>query len=336
MNSNLQNKTSEFRPNEKLDNVIKELYNLLFPVQKQLQKKYQHNKYPFLFIVGCPRSGTTLLLQWLASLNLFSYPTNLLNRFAYAPYIGAQIQKILFDKQFDFSNEFTDINSSISFSSNLGKSKGVLATNEFQHFFRNHMNNFVPKYLNDDDINDIDFTGIRQGLSSIEAAFGKPFAVKLVMLQFNLDMAFKLLPNSIFAFIRREPIYNMQSILFAREKYYNDRNKWWSVKPKQYSELKEMDVYHQIAGQVYYTNKTIEDAIRNISSKNKIEIQYEDFCHRPRKYYEQIKNKYEYFGYEMPDFYAGINYFANTNEIKTAKEEINKFKNAYSRFKNKP
>lgn len=335
MNSNSQNRSSDFRPNETLDNVIKDLYNLLFPVQKQLQEKYQQNKYPFLFIIGCPRSGTTLLLQWLASLNLFSYPTNVLNRFAYAPYIGAQIQKILFDKQFDFSTEFNDINSSISFNSNLGKSKGALSANEFQHFFRNYMNNFIPQYLNDDEIKNVDFNGIKKGLSSIEAAFGKPFIVKLMMLQFNLEETFKYFPHSIFTFIKREPIYNMQSLLLAREKYYNDRNIWWSVKPQLYSELKDMDVYHQIAGQVYYTNKAIKDALGNLPSENKVEIQYEDFCNSPEKYYHQIKMKYQYFGYKMPDTYESIDNFTKTNNIKLSKEEIEKFENAYNYFQYK-
>ncbi|MCF8229573.1 MAG: sulfotransferase [Bacteroidales bacterium] len=318
-----------------LDIVIKDLFNLLFPVQKQLQKKYQRNKYPFLFIVGCPRSGTTILLQWLASLNLFSYPTNVLNRFAYAPYIGAQIQKILFDKKFDFSNEFNDINSSISFSSNLGKSMGALSTNEFQHFFRNYMNNIVPRYLNDDEIKDVDFKGIKEGLSSIEVAFGKPFIVKFFMLQFNLDLAFKYLSNSIFAFIKRDPIYNMQSILFAREKYNNDKNEWLGFMPKEYFELKGMDVYHQIAGQVYYTNKSINDAFVSIPNKNKIKIQYKDFCNNPKKYYHQIKRKYEYFGYEMPEFYAGIDHFTSADKLKLAKEENEKFKQAFDYFQNK-
>jgi len=335
MDSNSQNRTSEFRTNEKLDNVIRDLFNLLFPLQKQLQEQYQDNKYPFLFIIGCPRSGTTLLLQWLASLNLFSYSSNFLNRFAYAPYIGAQIQKIIFDKQFDFSNEFSDINSSITFSSKLGKSKGALSTNEFQHFFRNYMNNFDPQYLNKDEIKNVDFDGIKKGLSSIEAAFGKPFAVKLMMLQFNLEKTFKNIPHSIFTFIKREPIYNMQSLLFAREKYYNDRNIWWSVKPKQYHELKDMDVYHQIAGQVYYTNKVIEDALQDIPNENKVEIQYEDFCKTPEKYYYQIKQRYETFGYKMPVPYVGINGFTNNNNMKLSKEEIKKFEKAFNYFQKK-
>ena len=335
MKDKLNERTSDFKPNEKLENIIQELSDLLFPIQKQIQKKYKQNKYPFLFIIGCPRSGTTLFLQWLASLNLFSYPTNVLNRFAYAPYIGAQIQKILFDKEFDFSREFSDINSNVSFFSNLGKSKGALSTNEFQYFFRNYINKFVPQYLSEDEINNVDFIGINQGLSSIEAAFGKPFVVKITMLQFNLNTVFKNIPNSIFSFIKRKPIFNMQSLLLARKKYYNDINKWWSVKPKQYHELKDMDVYHQIAGQVYFTNKTIGEALDSIPNENKIEITYEDFCKSPKKYYQIINAIYKNSEYYLPESYKGIDYFNNTNKIKLSKEEIYKFEKAYYYFQNK-
>ena len=156
-----------------------------------------------------------------------------------------------------------------------------------------------------------------------------------MMLQFNLKETFKYLPHSIFAYIQREPIYNMQSLLLAREKYYNDRNQWLSVKPKQYSELKDMDIYHQIAGQVYYTNNAIEDALLDVPSENKIEIQYEDFCKSPEIYYHQIKWKYEYFGYKMPESYEGVDDFTNTNNKKISKKEIEKFKKAFNYFQNK-
>lgn len=335
MGTNSNRRLSDFRPNENLDNLIKELSGLLSPVQNSLQKKYKSNKYPFLFLVGSPRSGTTLFLQWLASLNLFSYPTNVLNRFAYAPYIGAQIQKILFDRTFDYSGEFGDINSSISFSSNLGKTKGALATNEFQHFFRNYMDNFTPQYLNRKEIQNVDFVGIKQGLSSIEAVFDKPFAVKFMMLQFNLEIAFKTMQNSIFTYIKREPIFNMQSLLLARQKYYGDRNVWWSVKPKEINKLTRMDSYNQIAGQVYFTNKAIEESLMEMPAGNKVEILYEDFCQSPEKYYHIIREKYNLHDYELPVDYHGISSFQNANRFILSIEEIKRLENAYQYFKEK-
>ena len=59
---------------------------------------------------------------------------------------------MLFDPDYDFHGDFYDIQSGVNFNSDLGKSKGTLATNEFQHFFRNYMSNFDPKYLEEEEL----------------------------------------------------------------------------------------------------------------------------------------------------------------------------------------
>jgi hypothetical protein len=305
---------------------------LLAPIQKQKQQEFEKNKWPIGFIVGNPRSGTTLLLQWLASLEVFSYPTNILTRFAYAPYVGALIQKMLFAPEFDFHEDFKDIESGINFKSNLGKSKGALATNEFQHFFRNYMPNFDPEYLNDEEIEVVDFVGIKKGLTSIEQGFEKPFVTKAMMLLFNLLTLFNNIPNSIFIYMKREPIYNMQSIYLSRVKYYNKSDLWWSVKPKEYAFLKDMDVYHQIAGQIYFTKKSIENILQKIPDKNYIAIEYKNFCRKPNKIYNELVSKYKANGFEITQVYNGENNFSLNNIIKLPKSEIDKFEKAYEHF----
>jgi len=327
-------RADSFKINHNLEGLIMELRKYLTPLQKQIQNDLSSNKHPFGFIIGCPRSGTTLLLQWIASLHLFSYPTNLLNRFAYAPYIGAQIQKLLFDKCFDYANEFVDLKSKMEFESSLGKSTGALAANEFQHFFRNYMNHFEPKYLNVDEISQVDFIGIKKGLISIEHAFEKPFVVKLAMLQFNLPAFYNYFTDAVFLFVKRKPVYNMQSLLLAREDYYGGRNIWWSVKPKEFEMLERMDIYHQIAGQVFFTNRAIEDALKNIPEQNKLIIQYEDFCENPEQYYHCIREKYRMYNYNIPETYNGNSGFQSTNTLKLSGSELQKLENAYDYFLN--
>ncbi len=92
-----------------IDNIIVELKDILQPIQQTKQLELRKNQYPIGFIVGNPRSGTTLFLQWLSSLGCFAYPTNILARFSYAPYIGALTQRMLFEKQFDHFNELENL-----------------------------------------------------------------------------------------------------------------------------------------------------------------------------------------------------------------------------------
>jgi len=325
-------RTEVFQPNKSLDQLIAELTAILKPLQQNIQSQFTENSYPFLFIVGAPRSGTTLLLQWIASLGDFAYPTNLLNRFSYAPYLGAQIQKILFDKKYDFGNEFADLKSSLNYQSNLGKSQGALATNEFQFFFRQYMNNFEPSYLNSKELEQVNFDGIKKGLISIEKAFEKPFVVKLTMLQCHLTEIYKHIPNAIFLFVKRDPLYNMQSLLLAREKYFGNRKVWWSVKPKEYEMLKDMDEYHQVAGQVYFTNESIASEVEEISEAHKIVVNYESFCSNPDLIFDILSKKLDILGFSVNSIFKKSSSFVDSNINKISVFELDKLEKAYSYF----
>lgn len=325
-------KTVQFKSNEKLNEIISKLTNLLKPLQKDIELNFEKPQWPTLLIVGSPRSGTTLMMQWLASLNKFAYPTNFLTRFAYAPHIGALIQEMIFNKEYDFHDDFYDIKSSVNFDSNLGKSKGALASNEFQHFFRNYLNNFDPEYLEIDKLNEIDTIAIAKGLASIEYVFNKPFITKGFMLQYNLDYFVEKIPSFLPLYIKRNEIQNMQSIYLSRKSYFDRFDIWYGPKPKEYELLIKMDVYHQIAGQVYYTNKAIEESLANLSEEKKIIINYEDFCNSPKSFYYEIIKKYEINNYLIKDPYSGVKSFEVKNEIKLPEKEIKKFKQAYRNF----
>ena len=71
--------------------------HLLAPLEKQLVAGFSHPRLPVLFLVGNPRSGSTVFMQFLQSTGAFAVPTNVLSRFYYAPCIGAKIQQLLFN-----------------------------------------------------------------------------------------------------------------------------------------------------------------------------------------------------------------------------------------------
>lgn len=321
------------KDNEDLNKLLSHLKDLLLPIQLEYQSKFNEMKWPIGFIIGCPRSGTTLALQWLASSGIFSYPTNILARFAYAPYFGALIQNMLFNKQFDYNEEFLDINSTVNFNSSLGKTKGALSVNEFQHFFRNYLNTYESRHFSEDELNTISFEDIKKGLASIEYAFNKPFITKAILIQLHITNLLSYIPKSLFIYIKREPIFIMQSLLIAREKYYGDKNVWWSVKPKEYEWLKNMDTYHQIAGQVYYTNNAILEELFNIPDNNKIELEYKEICKNPKKQFHNIQEKYKNLGFIIENSYNGPSKFDSGDIIKISEKELELFKDAYNNFR---
>ncbi len=323
-------KTQRFQHNAQLNEILGELKALLAPVQDSLPPS--EPCHPVGGIVGSPRSGTTIFLQWFASLGTFAYPTNVLTRFAYAPYVGALIQRMLFEPNLDFHGDFADIQTDINFSSDLGKSNGAIACNEFQHFFRNYMPNLELEWLDNAALASTDCYGITNGLASINKAFNKPFVTKVSILQLNLEYFAKHLPFMFWIHITRNPICTMQSIFIARERYYGNHQTWWSSKPKEYEWLKDMDVHHQIAGQVYFTDKSIKDALKNIPYDRWMAVQYESFCEEPETVYGILRDKYAALGCDLPSEYTGATSFKIRNEIRLPSQDIDALQSAYEKF----
>lgn len=325
-------KARRFQDNQQLNSLLVELKELLSPIQESVNKRFENPSWPCGLIIGPPRSGTTIFLQFLASTGNFAYPTNMLTRFAYAPYIGALIQKMLFESEFDFQGEFADIQSSLNFSSELGKSQGALASNEFLHFWRLYMPNYFPKPFTRDELESINYSALLKALSSIESAFEKPFIAKGVLLQYNILTFFEKMPQIFFFRICRDPLFIAQSLGYSREKYYGSREVWWSVKPREYEDLKVMDVYHQIAGQVYFTERAIEKGLKQIPEDHQMKVSYEEFCKNPKQIYLQIVEKYSALGCELNPDYKGPELFKCSNQIRLPIDDIKGLKSAYDDF----
>jgi hypothetical protein len=321
-----------FAKNPLLDELISTLKSHLQPIQRKIEAQLVAPQWPVLGILGNSRCGSTVFLQWLSSLGCFSYPTNVLARFAYAPAIGAMVQNMLFDPKYDYHGNFSDIQSVQNYTSDLGRSRGALVANEFYHFFRNYLPSYDIQYLDDKELSQSNVKGLISGLASIEAELNMPFIVKAKMLQYNLDYFDPKMPFWVYVHIRRDPFFTMQSLLQGRERYYGDRILWWAAKPKEYEWLKDTDVYSQIAGQVYFTNKAILLGLENVSEKRKLIIDYEQFCEKPKGVYDQLVEKYAALGCVLPTEYIGKQKFVASQSERLSQIDADALRSAYMKY----
>jgi len=315
---------------DKLESILHEVNGILTQSEANVITKFSSNKFPLIFIVGCPRSGTTLFMQWLASLGYFAYPTNLLSRFYAAPYIGAKIQLML--TTHDFNNELYDFNPSGSFESRLGKTKGVLAPNEFFYFWRRFFHFPEIHFLDDAQLALVDTKIFVSELASLEDVFSKPFAMKTMIMNWNIPFLSELFDKVLFINLKRNPFFNIQSLLLARKDYYGDVRAWYSFKPPEYDWLKFLNPYEQLAGQVHYTSNAVEVGLDGVEDSRKLTVDYEQFCEAPEKVFWELVQKLELQGYTTNWEYTGPGSFESSRKISLSGEELDMVRNAYTKI----
>ncbi len=326
-----EKRLKQHRKNSKLEALLKEVNELLSPVENQAILNFQKNKFPIILIMGAARSGTTLLLQMLADSGCFAYPTNILSRFYKAPYIGAKIQLML--TEYDFNNEIFNDNNKVEFYSILGKTKGPLAPHEFWYFWRRFFKFEEIQVLDNlDSINGKEFVA---ELAAIENQLGKPLAMKGMIVNWHIPYINKILDKVLFVHIKRKPFYHIQSLLEARKKYYGSIESWYSFKPPEYRFLKDLNPYEQVSGQIYYTDKAIQEGISKISSSKSITITYENLCKSPKALFKKIEEKMKLQNYDLNFNYKLPKSFILSNEIRLNMEEREKVVNAFEKITNK-
>ncbi len=245
---------------------------------------------PVLFIVGCARGGSTLTMQWLAATGLVAYPTNILSRFYKDPYVGALVHRALFD--LDKRGEiFPEKRGADAFTSDLGRTRGADAPHDFNYFWRNYfafgerqdilLQQPDPARLND----------LRSDVAAMELVFGKPMLLKAMEMNWQIPTLRSLFPDSVFLFVQRNIVDNAVSLLNARRSFYGDEGAWYSYKPMEYGTIKDEAPWEQVVAQVWYTNRTIKNALAELPERDVMHVQYERFCHDPSSLYASLADR---------------------------------------------
>src|SRR6056297_1827548 len=117
-----------YKKNEKQENFLEDFNQYLF--KKEINEYVDYPvKHPFLFVIGAPRSGTTLLTQLIANSFDISYINNLIARFYLAPLHGIR-----------FSNTVLGDVRGSNFISDYARTNRLNEIHEFGYFWRYWLN----------------------------------------------------------------------------------------------------------------------------------------------------------------------------------------------------
>jgi hypothetical protein len=288
-------RTEEFVKNPDLEGVLTALNQSIAGSDKG---PYTAPRWPVILIVGCPRSGTTLMLQWLAHLGCFGYPSNLVARFFANPWVGALAQRALVDldqqRQLAIPREF-------AFSSKLGRTQGALAPSEFWYFWRHHLGDNEVAPFPAPALRAADSEGLRNGLAGLEAGFGLPVAMKGMIMNWNIPWIDQLLDRVLFVEMRRPDEEVARSLLRSRQRFFGTTSRWYSFKPPEYSWLRGLTPEEQVAGQVIFTKRAVALGLEAVPERRKLTVPLADLVDRPAAIYQQVRGKFLQQGCELPE-----------------------------------
>lgn len=309
-----------YRKDPEYERFLDKLNAILAPRQEE---DYQDlpETYPTLHVIGAPRSGTTLLTQLIASHLNVGYVNNLIAAFWRAPVYGIRLSKKLLPRRLPSS-----------YMSDFGRTYGIHEPHEYGYFWSSLLG--YEEMLQQDDSFEqrIDWQRVRLVLTNMTHAFGGPVVFKSVLLGWHVARMQEILRKSYFARIRREPTQNAISLLRTRKEFLGSAEKWFSMKPAEYGWLKNEPYWRQVAGQVYYVEKSVTEQIQESGGHNVLEVTYEELCQDPRGILRQVKEllernggKVDYLSQPPQSFKASVKDVGSTEEHRLIDAAVKEF-----------
>lgn len=237
--------------------------------------------FPFIFICGLPRSGTTLLAQVITHSLDVGYINNLSARFWLAPVLGIR-----------FSHMILRESRRTTFESDYAATEVIDDIHEFGYFWRYWLKkDQILDHLQLEEVEKrIDWDGLKKTLLNMQHAFAKPVCMKNIFGSLHMKALSSHFNKVLFVYIRRDPLDNAISILNARQRFHADPNVWWSIIPQEYEQLRNLGFMQQIAGQVHYLRSFYEKQIA-LGHSNILVVEYKELCENPSNVINQVCQK---------------------------------------------
>lgn len=262
------------------DSLMKSVENSLMKIEESLLKEKPEPFHAPLFIIGPPRTGSTLLYQLIACHFKVCYFSNLMTRFPKSP---VSLSKAL--------SLIQGCNPQYGFESRYGETAGWKSPNQgipiwFRWFPRDH--SYVEKgVLSRQVLNEM-----RNTVLLIQKIFNAPFVNKWQANTVRMLPISEALPEALFIRIKRDPALTAQSILHGRRTMLNNEKEWFSTRPRKYETIRDKDILEQVCEQVFCIEEDIDHDSRTIGEDKFITVPYEDLCRSPRRVMDRIKDFY--------------------------------------------
>ena len=250
---------------------------LLYLAEQNLYRRSSLPDRPLIFIVGPPRSGTTLAYQLLVGQFEVAYLNNLTAVFPRSPITAMRI----FDQRLSpYKSDY------VSF---YGRSTGLSAPNDGLYVW----DRWFPRgdYTAVSQLDAQQQRSVRQFWGALSDSTGKPVVNKNNAMVAVAHLVAELLPNASFLCLTREPFFLAQSLLRARLDIHGTATRPYGLND---SRREDEDPIRSACSQVAFHRGLMQQAQSRIGKKRFHVVSYESICDQPAAFLDQLSE-------ELPD-----------------------------------
>ena len=229
-----------------------------------------------VFIVGPPRSGTTLLYQSLVHSFAVGYTANIHCLLYGGPSL---VERALRPSR---------RGSPVRFRSANGRTAGLRGPSECgEYWYR-----FFPRdptYVRSSDLSHLALSRLRTSVGAMLRACSVCVVYKNTYNSLRLEPISVCLPEALFVVVRRGVLDVARSLLAGRHRVLGSYEAWWGVRPPG-PDLSSRPPHEQAVEQVVRINDVIDRDTASIGSHRFLQVQYEDLVQDPRSQMIRVRD----------------------------------------------
>jgi len=250
--------------------------------EKRVIKAFDDKPYRIdpVFLIGAPRTGSTLIYQGITNSMNVIYIDNLMDILHRNMFYGAKLSNYLFGSK-----------PHNCFKSRFGNTfrYGLHAPSESGRFWYRWIHrgqHFVDK----NELEQKSIDAMRSVIEAIEKKYNKTFIFKNLANGLRLRLIHQVFPNAKFIDIKRNPLDTAFSLLNARKQLNIPPDMWWGIIPPNHPELENLEELEKVVKQIYYIERQIKRDKELFPEDNFLTVHYEDFCRNTFVEMQRIKN----------------------------------------------
>jgi len=235
--------------------------------EKSIYERAKPPQRPIVFVVGPPRSGTTLVAQALIASLPVAYFNNLTSVFPRSP--------IVVNKAAPRPCR----NERIEFRSFYGKSKKWFGPNDALYFWDRWLGRdrtVIPTAIDEPNR-----TRLVQFFGAFQEAFPQPLVAKNNNMNAYAKIVAPLLPTSIFLCLRRDPLYLAQALLKSRRDIHGSDDASYGLDDPAQKGVTDINPYEAVCRQVAFYQKLEREQLEALGPDRYWIVDYETFCSDP-------------------------------------------------------